>query len=155
MLIDKRYTCPVCDKQIRAKAVKSNTARFVNTMADLRPIYSNINVTKYDAVCCPNCGYAALTQNFSNTSQTQRKLIQDKIQSNYKSHEETACDFYTTEMAISRMKMALLCTITKEAKSSEAGYVCLKISWRTKSLKMLPTPPPRRRCTSKKPTMRR
>ncbi len=129
MLIDKRYTCPVCDKQIRAKAVKSNTARFVNTMADLRPIYSNINVTKYDAVCCPNCGYAALTQNFSNTSQTQRKLIQDKIQSNYKSHEETACDFYTTEMAISRMKMALLCTITKEAKSSEAGYVCLKISW--------------------------
>ena len=98
-------------------------------MADLRPIYSNINVTKYDAVCCPNCGYAALTQNFSNTSQTQRKLIQDKIQSNYKSHEETACDFYTTEMAISRMKMALLCTITKEAKSSEAGYVCLKISW--------------------------
>ena len=129
MLIDKRYTCPVCDKQIRAKAVKSNTARFVNTMADLRPIYSNINVTKYDAVCCPNCGYAALTQNFSNTSQTQRKLIQDKIQSNYKSHEETACDFYSTEMAISRMKMALLCTITKEAKSSEAGYVCLKISW--------------------------
>ena len=129
MLIDKRYTCPVCDKQIRAKAVKSNTARFVNTMADLRPIYSNINVTKYDAVWCPNCGYAALTQNFSNTSQTQRKLIQDKIQSNYKSHEETACDFYTTEMAISRMKMALLCTITKEAKSSEAGYVCLKISW--------------------------
>ncbi len=129
MLIDKRYTCPVCDKQIRAKAVKSNTARFVNTMADLRPIYSNINVTKYDAVCCPNCGYAALTQNFSNTSQTQRKLIQDKIKSNYKSHEETACDFYTTEMAISRMKMALLCTITKEAKSSEAGYVCLKISW--------------------------
>ena len=59
LLIDKRYNCPVCDKQIRAKAVKSNSARFVNTMADLRPIYSNINVTKYDAVCCPNCGYSA------------------------------------------------------------------------------------------------
>ena len=129
LLIDKRYNCPVCDKQIRAKAVKSNSARFVNTMADLRPIYSNINVTKYDAVCCPNCGYSALTQHFSNLTATQKKLIQDKIQTNYKSHEETECDFYTTEMAISRMKMALLCTITKEAKDSEIGYVCLKISW--------------------------
>ncbi len=129
LLIDKRYTCPVCDKQMRAKAVKSNSARFVNTMGDLRPVYSNINVTKYDAVCCPNCGYAALTQNFSNITLTQKKIIQEKIQTNYKSHEETECDFYTTEVAISRMKMALLCTITKEAKESEIGNVCLKISW--------------------------
>lgn len=129
LLIDKRYTCPVCDKQIHAKSVKSNAARFVNTMGDLRPIYSNINTTKYDAVCCPNCGYAALTQNFNNLTSTQKKLIQDKIQTNYKSHEETECDFYTTEVAISRMKMALLCTVTKEAKASESGYVCLKISW--------------------------
>ena len=98
-------------------------------MGDLRPIYSNINITKYDAVCCPNCGYAALTQNFSNLTSTQKKLIKDKIQTNYKSHEETECDFYTTEVAISRMKMTLLCTITKEAKASESGYVCLKISW--------------------------
>ncbi|MDE5696007.1 MAG: DUF2225 domain-containing protein [Lachnospiraceae bacterium] len=129
LLIDKRYNCPVCEKQIRAKAVKSNSARFVNTMGDLRPIYSNINVTKYDAVCCPNCGYAALTQNFSNITLTQKKFIHDKIQNNYKSHEETECDFYTTEVAISRMKMALLCTITKEAKDSEIGNVCLKICW--------------------------
>lgn len=129
LLIDKRYNCPVCEQQIRAKAVKSNSARFVNTMADLRPIYSNVNITKYDAVCCPNCGYAALTPNFNTLTLTQKKLIQDKIQANYKSHEETECDFYTTEMAISRMKMALLCTITKGAKDSEIGNVCLKISW--------------------------
>lgn len=129
LLIDRRYTCPVCDKEIRAKSVKSNTARFVDTKADLRPIYSNINITKYDAVCCPNCGYAALTQYFSNATATQCKIIHDKIQANYKSHEEAACDYYTTEMAISRMKMALLCTITKEAKDSEIGSVLLKICW--------------------------
>ncbi len=129
LLIDKRYNCPVCEQQIRAKAVKSNSARFVNTMPDLRPIYSNVNITKYDAVCCPNCGYAALTPNFNTLTLTQKKIIQDKIQANYKSHEETECDFYTTEMAISRMKMALLCTITKGAKDSEIGNVCLKISW--------------------------
>lgn len=129
LLIDKRYNCPVCEKELRSKAVKSNAARFVNTMADLRPIYSNINVTKYDAVCCPNCGYAALTPNFNNLSVTQRKLIQDKIQTNFKSHEETECDFYTTETAISRMKMALLCMVTKVAKDSEIGNVLLRLSW--------------------------
>lgn len=129
LLIDKKYTCPICDKQLHAKAVKSNSAKFVDTMADLRPIHSNINVTKYDAVCCPHCGFAALTKNFGTTTPTQRKLIREKIQSNYKSHEETECDFYTTEIAISRMKMVLLCTITKDAKDSEVGNVCLKISW--------------------------
>ena len=56
LLMDKRYNCPICDKQFRSKAVKSNTAKFVDTMADLRPIHSNVNVTKYDAICCPNCG---------------------------------------------------------------------------------------------------
>jgi len=129
LLIDKKYICPICDKQLHAKTVKSNSARFVNTMADLRPIHSNINITKYDAVCCPNCGYAALSPNFNNTTKKQRTLIRDKIQANYKSHEETECDFYTTEVAISRMKMVLLCTITKEAKDSEIGNICLKICW--------------------------
>ena len=98
-------------------------------MADLRPIHSNVNVTKYDAICCPNCGFAALTKNFATITSTQRKLICEKIQSNYKSHEETECDFYTTEMAIRRMKMVLLCSITKGAKDSEIGNVCLKICW--------------------------
>lgn len=129
LLLDKRYTCPVCEKQIRAKAVKSNAAKFVDTKADLRPVHSNINVTKYDAVCCPNCGFSALTKNFSTLASTQKKLIQEKIQSNYKSHEETECDAYTTEMAISRMKMVLLCTITKGGRDSEVGNVCLKLCW--------------------------
>lgn len=129
LLIDRRYNCPVCEKQFRSKGVKSNAARFVNTMADLRPIYSNINITKYDAVCCPNCGYAALTPNFNNVTVTQRKFIQDKVQTNFKPQEETECDFYTTQTAISRMKMALLCMVKKEGKESEIGNVLLRLSW--------------------------
>lgn len=129
LLIDKKYTCPVCDKEFHSKIVKANSAKFVDTMADLRPIHSNVNITKYDAICCPNCGFAALAKNFSNTTATQRKLIREKISSNYKSHPETTCDVYTTEMAISRMKMVLFCTITKGGKDSEIGNVCLKISW--------------------------
>ena len=134
LLLDRRYTCPICDKQIRAKSVKSNSAKFVDTMADLRPIHNNINVTKYDAVCCPNCGFAALTKNFTTTTSIQRKLIHEQIEANYKSHEEVECDIYTTEVAISRMKMVLLCTVTKGGKESEIGNVCVKISWLYQSL---------------------
>ncbi|MDE7206084.1 MAG: DUF2225 domain-containing protein [Lachnospiraceae bacterium] len=134
LLLDRRYTCPICDKQIRAKSVKSNSAKFVDTMADLMPIHNNINVTKYDAVCCPNCGFAALTKNFTTTTSIQRKLIHEQIEANYKSHEEVECDIYTTEVAISRMKMVLLCTVTKGGKESEIGNVCVKISWLYQSL---------------------
>jgi hypothetical protein len=129
LLIDRKYTCPVCDSQITAKSVKANSARFVDTKADLRPIHSNINVTKYETVCCPHCGFSALTKNFTNTTSTQRKLIKEKITANFKPREDIHTDVYTTQTAITRMKMTLLCTVTKGGKSSEIGQVCLKLSW--------------------------
>jgi hypothetical protein len=129
LLIDRKYTCPICDSQITAKAVKANAARFIETKADLRPIYSNINPTKYDTVCCPHCGFSALTKDFTNTTATQRKLIHEKIQSKYVPKDEPVSETYTTETAITRLKMALLCAMSKNAKSSEIGNICLKISW--------------------------
>ena len=123
LLLDRTYECPICDHKIKAKSVKTSVAKFVETKADLRPIYSNINVTKYDTVCCNYCGYAALTKDFMNTTQVQRKLLREKIQANYKSHEEVVCDSYSTETAISRLKMALLCTVTKAGKESEIGNI--------------------------------
>lgn len=129
LLLDRKYTCPICDKQITAKSVKSNVAKFVDTKADLRPIYSNINVTKYDTVCCPNCGYSALTKDFPNVNSVQKKLLKEKIQSNYNPREEVQCDTYTMDVALTRLKMALLCTVSKGGKDSEIGQVCLKICW--------------------------
>jgi hypothetical protein len=129
VLIDKKFTCPVCDKEFKSKTVRSNGTRFVKTMEDLRPIYSNVVVTKYDAICCPHCGFSALTKDFTTSTASQRKLIREKIQAHFKPREEVECDFYTTEMAIARMKMALLCTISKNGKDSEIGNVCLKLSW--------------------------
>ena len=129
LLLDKTYECPICDNKVKAKSVKTNVAKFVGTGPDLRPIHSTINVTKYETVCCSNCGYAALTKDFKNTTQVQRKLLREKIQANYKSHEEVPCDTYSCETAISRLKMALLCTVTKMGKESEIGNICLKINW--------------------------
>ncbi len=128
-LLSKKFECPICDKPVPTRIVKTNSAKFVETKEDLRPIHSNVNVTKYEAICCPNCGFAALNKNFDKTTKIQRQLIREKIQANYKSHEEPEYETYTTEQAISRMKMVLLCTVTKGAKDSEIGNVCLKLSW--------------------------
>lgn len=128
-LMNKQFICPVCDKPVFAKIIKTRAAKFVDTKEDLRPVHSNVNVTKYDAVCCSNCGYAALVNNFNNTTATQRRLLREQIQSKYNSHPETECDTYTTRTAIIRLKMALLCTVTKNGKESEIGSICLKLSW--------------------------
>ena len=129
LVLDKTYTCPVCDKKIKVKSVKSNVAKFVGTGPDLRPIHSNINVTKYEIASCNYCGYTALVKDFPNTTQTQRKLLREKIQANFKSHEEIPCETISVETAISRLKMALLCTVSKLGKEGEIGNICLKISW--------------------------
>lgn len=129
LLLDKTYTCPICDKKIKVKSVKTNVAKFVGTGPDLRPSHSNINVTKYEVASCNYCGYTALVKDFPNTTQIQRKLLREKIQANYKSHEEVLCDSYSVETAISRLKMALLCTVSKAGKESEIGNICLKINW--------------------------
>lgn len=51
IVLDKKYECPVCDAKIKSKAVKANSAKFIDTKVDLRPVHSNVNVTKYDAIC--------------------------------------------------------------------------------------------------------
>lgn len=129
VLLDKSYTCPICDKKIKAKSVKSNSAKFIDTCADLRPLHSNVNVTKYELTSCNYCGYTAFSKTFSTTTPTQRKLIREKIEANFTPREEIQTDIYTTEQAINRYKMALLCAGTKNAKQSEIGNICLKLSW--------------------------
>lgn len=129
LVLDKSYTCPICDSKIKAKAVKTSVAKFIDTCADLRPLYSNINVTKYDVISCPVCGYTSLTKYFSPLTQIQKKNIKDKICANYTAREEVHMDFYTLDYAIVRLKMALLCATSKEGKSSEVGMICLKLCY--------------------------
>ena len=43
--------------------------------SDLRPKYQAMDSLKYDAVVCPNCGYAALNRFFNYMTDAQAKLI--------------------------------------------------------------------------------
>lgn len=127
-LFDKKVQCPVCDKEFKAKTVKTGKPRLIGSDSDLRPKYAGIDSIKYDAMVCPNCGYAALSRFFSYMTSAQAKLIKENVSASFKGLSE-AGDTYSYDDAINRHKLALLNTVVKKAKISERAYTCLKIAW--------------------------
>jgi len=127
----KTYTCPVCNEEFKCPTIKSSKVRVIGSDVDLRPIYEKVNALKYDVVLCSHCGYTALSRYFSEITQVQKKLIQEKICSAYRSREEG--ETFSYEDALRRYKMALLNCITKRAPESEKAYVCLKSAWLLRS----------------------
>lgn len=127
-LFDKKVQCPVCDKEFKAKTVKTGKPRLIGSDSDLRPKYAGIDSIKYDAMVCPNCGYAALSRFFSYMTSAQAKLIKENVSASFKGLSDSG-DTYSYDDAINRHKLALLNTIVKKAKISERAYTCLKIAW--------------------------
>jgi hypothetical protein len=127
-LFDKRFTCPCCEAEFKAKHVKSGGVKLDHTEFDLRPVYKGLDALKYDVVFCNNCGYAALERYFNVLRPAQRMKVEENVCSKYKKREVMEGP-YTYEYAVERYKLALYCTIQKVAEPSEIGYVCLKLSW--------------------------
>lgn len=127
-LLDRTYECPICESKFKSRAIKTSSAKLVGTDADLRPRHEYIDVTKYDAVMCPMCGYTALTKFFSQVYGVQKQKIREKICMNFKPHPG-APEVYSYDEAIERFKMALLNAVVKGAKSGEKAYICLKTAW--------------------------
>ncbi len=127
-LFEKTYTCPICDKEFKAKTVKIGKARLVGTDQDLRPKYENIDMLKYDIILCPNCGYAALSRYFKFLTAPQAKMISEKISKAFKPQPDTK-EIYSYEEALERYKLTLANAIVKMAKPSEKAYICLKTAW--------------------------
>ena len=127
-LFDKKMQCPVCDKEFKSRTVKTGKPRLIGSDSDLRPKYSGIDSIKYDAIVCPNCGYAALSRFFGYMTSAQAKLIKENISAKFRPTPETGA-VYSYDEAIKRHKLVLLNTIVKKAHASEKAYTCLKIAW--------------------------
>ncbi len=128
VIYDKAYVCPVCDREFKAKCVKTGKVRIAGSDQDLRPKYIGVDTLKYDAVLCPVCGYATLTRYFGGLTSGQAKLIRASVSNNFRGVREKDGPV-TYDDAIMKHKMALVCAIVKKAKSSERAYICLKLAW--------------------------
>lgn len=127
-LFDKSYTCPICDREFKARTVKIGKAKLGGSDLDLRPRYEQIDLLKYDVIMCPSCGYAALSRFFKFLTSPQAKNIQKTISSTFKPQKETK-EIYTYDEALERYKLTLANAIVKQAKASEKAYICLKTAW--------------------------
>lgn len=127
-LFDKSYTCPCCDREFKTKAVRTGKAKLIGTDMDLHPKYQGVDPLKYDAVVCPNCGYAALTRYFDKLLFAQSKLIKEQISPKFTKLPETGA-FFSYEDALLRHRLALVSAMVKKSKISERAYICLKTAW--------------------------
>ncbi len=128
LIFDKTYRCPVCDFEFKTKMVRTGKVRLIGADSDLRPRYQTVDSLKYDAVVCPQCGYAALNRYFNFVMSSQAKAVKEQISPNFEYPEEKEKTF-SYDDAIVRHKLVLLNTIVKNAKNSEKAYTCLKLAW--------------------------
>lgn len=129
ILLDKTYVCPVCNEKFVAKTVRTGKSKLVGSDTDLRPKYHPADSTKYEAILCPHCGYAALNRFFEHILPTQAKMVREEICKNFKGLSTSYGEIYTYDDAIMRYKLALANTVVKRAKTSERAYTCLKLAW--------------------------
>lgn len=124
----KSYECPVCYENFKSYAIKAKKISPISIDYDLRPIYKEpIQPMFYDTVICPNCGFAAVSANFSYLSEKQAEKIKEVITPKYK-HVEYPAQL-TVDMVIERYKIVLLNTAVKGGKSGEKAFICTKLAW--------------------------
>lgn len=126
-LIDRTYTCPVCEEDFKSRTVKSRSVRLLGTDMDLRPRYQQLDPIKYDVVVCPHCGYAALGRTFKNIYDAQKKLVRSAISQDF--HYTEPDGVYTYDDAIERYQIAFASAMAMKQIDSEKAYLCLKMAW--------------------------
>ena len=127
-IFDKKMECPVCGKDFFTKQIRTGKVRFVGTDDILKPIYNNIDCTKYDVIMCPHCGYASGSRNYGHITPKQRQSVRDNIESKFKANIPES-EIYSYDAAIRRCKMAMLTEMVTHGKLSESAYLCLRLSW--------------------------
>ena len=112
LIFDKNYTCPVCEKEFKAKAIRTGKIKLVAADSDLRPKYHAVDSLKYDVIACPICGYAALNRYFNYMTSSQAKLIKMNISNSFRGLGQES-DVVSYDSAIMKHKLALANTVVK------------------------------------------
>lgn len=129
-LYTKQMTCTNCEWKFDDIRVLNSKLRRKESDDDLRPRFQNIDSLKYGITACPQCGYAASAKNFEHLSQLQKKLLMEKVTTQFvgrKPLENGQVIDY--DLAIEQYKLALICGMAIELPISEQAYLCLQISW--------------------------
>ncbi|WP_408070358.1 DUF2225 domain-containing protein [Butyrivibrio sp. JL13D10] len=128
LLFDKKYTCPICEEEFNVKTLRSGKVRMQKQDIDLRPVYAEMDPSKYEVVTCPECGYSVLAKFFAPLTKFQIDEVKSKISANYKK-QPFGDKSYSYEEARVRYELAIATAMVKKSKNSEKAYLCLKMAW--------------------------
>lgn len=128
IVYDKRFVCPVCDREFFSKTVRVGKVHTKRFDYDLRPVYDVIDSMKYDVIACPRCGCASAARLFGTFTAGQLRLIRERIGVNFQPVNWEG-DIYTYEQAKLRYQLAIANAIAMKAPVSEQAYLCLKAAW--------------------------
>lgn len=125
----KKLSCPNCGRDIEDLRVLNSKLRRMEPDADLRPRFHNIDTLKYGVTSCRCCGYSALSKNFENITQLQKRYLVEKVSSHFYEREPFTGEVMDYKSAIEMYRLALLCAMSMELKTSEQAYLCLQLAW--------------------------
>lgn len=131
-LLEKSFSCPVCDKKFKTIAVKTGKIKRLGSDKDLRPRHQYVDTLKYNVASCPYCGYSAMHRSFNQLTLVQKKLIRENIAAKFEARgaaAEKLPPVYDYDTAIQYYKLALYNAVVKKGKMGERAYICLMISW--------------------------
>lgn len=127
LLYDCEVTCPVCDNDFKARAVKTSAARILKRDSDSFIVFDLINPYFYDVWVCDKCGYAAMKRDFNKIRDSEIDLVKEKIRPKWQPRSYP--DVYDVNVAIERFKLSLLNYYVIGAKASKKAMNCLKLAW--------------------------
>lgn len=119
-------TCPLCQNSFHATKVRSKL-RTVRQDTDFNTVYEQINPLYYSIWFCPNCGYAAQDNVFSEIPEVLAKKIKAFLQTC-----DVNIDFpgiRSREQAILLYKLSIFQSELIEAKSSRLAGLYLRLAW--------------------------
>ncbi|RRD96429.1 DUF2225 domain-containing protein [Clostridiales bacterium COT073_COT-073] len=127
-LFQKEMNCPACGRQFMDSYPRYSRLRIDYVEPDLRPCYvSGINPFSYDVTVCFNCGYAMLTDCFTEMNEWQRERVRKTIMPKF--HSRHYPMILTEEQAEEKYKLAHLSAQVMGLKDSEMGYLMLRTAW--------------------------
>ena len=119
--------CPVCEKTFEMTKIRSKQIRLQKQDTDFCPYYEGINPLFYEAVVCPNCGFASHVTSIENINRYEKQKIKDFITKKWITRN--FCGERSWEKALEAFKLVLLNLNCREASQAEIAKICLRIAW--------------------------
>jgi len=127
---EKKVVCPVCKTKFNVLVVRHGSYQIKKRDSDFCIHYEGVNPLHYSVWACPNCNYAALSNEFEKINVKYAKKLVEICQKNISNPNKVSFSgVRTTEMAVESYKQVIECDKLRGVGSGELAGLYLRIAW--------------------------